>query len=133
MTVIFIILFVLLVLRYQLQKALIYFLPPSSACLLALAALGWFGIPFTLFTLLALILVLGIAVDYIVFFAENNNNDQSTMLAVLLSAVTTILSFGLLSLSKTPVVAYFGFTVLIGITSAFLLSPLVILSKRNKK
>ena len=48
------------------------------------------------------------------------------MLALALSAITTILSFGLLSLSSTPAVHYFGLTVLVGITVSFLLSPIVI-------
>ncbi len=132
LTIIFILLFLLLVLRYSFKKALIYFLPPLSACSIALASLGWLGIPLTLFSLLAVILVLGIAVDYVVFFAENRSTYQSTMLAVLLSATTTILSFGLLGLSATPVVGNFGLTVFIGIISAFLLSPLVVSTRNNE-
>jgi predicted exporter len=48
------------------------------------------------------------------------------MLAVFLSAVTTILSFGLLALSETTVIHSFGLTLWVGIAVAFLLSPLVI-------
>lgn len=121
---IFLLLLVMLVLRYGLNPALHYFLPPFSACLYTLGILGWLHIPFTLFNLLALLLVLGISVDYVIFFAESKGHYRSTMLAILLSTLTTILSFGLLALSNTPVIHYFGLTVLIGILCAFLLAPL---------
>ncbi|WP_440616707.1 MMPL family transporter [Cysteiniphilum sp. 6C5] len=123
--IVFVALFLLLLLRYRcLQKAICYFVPPTMATLLSLAVFGIFNVPVTLFSILALILVLGIAVDYVLFFAETKSSLHSTMLAVTLSAITTILSFGLLAFSQTPVIHYFGLAVFVGITSAFLLSPL---------
>jgi len=123
--IVYALLFTLLFLRYSLKRAILYFLPPLASVLLSLAFLGLLHIPLTLFSILALFLVLGIAVDYVLFFAETRSNYQSTMLAISLSAITTILSFGLLALSSTPVIHYFGITVFVGIASAFLLSPLV--------
>lgn len=117
-------LLILLTLRYSLRKAIIYFLPPTAASALSLAGLGWLGIPFTLFNLLGVILILGLGVDYVLFFAETKSSYKVTMLAVSLSAIISILSFGLLALSATPVIHYFGITVLIGISSALLLAPL---------
>ncbi|WP_119328041.1 MMPL family transporter [Cysteiniphilum halobium] len=129
--IVFIALFLLLFLRYKsLKKVICYFAPPTMATLLSLAVFGIFNVPITLFSILALILVLGIAVDYVLFFAETKLSLNSTMLAVTLSAITTILSFGLLAFSQTPVIHYFGLAVFIGIASAFLLSPLA--SKVNK-
>ncbi|MBK2124640.1 MMPL family transporter [Fangia hongkongensis] len=131
--VVFIALFLLLLWRYRsIKKALVYILPPITASLLSLAVLGLTGTPLTLFNLLALVLVLGIAVDYILFFAETRSSFQNTMLATLLSAITTILSFGLLIFSQTPVVHYFGLSVFIGILSAFLLAPIVTKLERLK-
>lgn len=121
----FVILLILLIWRYGFKLAKYYFIPPLCACLLGVAVLGWLGIPLTLFNVLALVLVLGLAVDYVLFFAESKSTYQSTMLAVLLSAITTVLSFGLLAFSTTPVIHYFGVTVFVGIVSAFLLAPLV--------
>ena len=50
------------------------------ASLLSLAIQSLFSIPLTLFTLLALILILGISVDYVIFFVETkivtNENPQ---------------------------------------------------------
>jgi len=45
------------------------------------------------------------------------------MLAVALAALCTILSFGLLALSRVFAVHSFGVTMLIGIALAFLLAP----------
>lgn len=124
-------LLLLLLIRYGIKKALLYILPPIFASLLSLGIIGWLHIPMTLFSVLALILVLGIAVDYVLFFSETKSKFSSTMLATSLSAITTILSFGLLALSSTPAISYFGVTVLVGIASAFLLSPIVM--KLRKK
>ncbi|MCF6765869.1 MMPL family transporter [Thiotrichales bacterium 19S3-7] len=125
-------LFLLLFARYGIKKAVSYFLVPLASASLGLAVLGLFGVPLTLFNILAMTLVLGIAVDYVLFFAETQASYQSTMLAVMLSAITTVLSFGLLAFSSTPVVHYFGLSVFVGITCAFLLSPVVVaMVKRN--
>jgi predicted exporter len=123
----YIVLFIILSLRYGVKKALVYVLPPIAAACVSLAVLGLLGVPLTLFNLLALILVLGIAIDYILFFAETRSDYRSTMLAVGLSAITMALSFGLLALSETPVIHDFGLTILVGIVTAYLLSPIVIL------
>lgn len=120
----YILLLLLLFVRYGFKRACLYFLPPASACALSLATLGWLNVPLTLFNLLAVFLILGIGVDYVLFFAETKSSYQGTMLAVSLSAMITILSFGLLALSTTPVIHYFGITVLVGITSAFIFAPL---------
>lgn len=87
------------------------------------------GVPLNLFNLLALMLILGIGIDYTLFFAEQNKQEddshtESTLLAISLSALTTILSFGLLALSETQAIHSFGITVLTGIIVAWLLAPL---------
>ncbi len=79
-----------------------------------------------LFNYLALILVLGIGIDFTLFIAEARHELDATMFAITLSALTTMLSFGLLSLSGTYAVHSFGLTVLIGIACAYLLAPLAI-------
>ncbi len=122
--------------RLSWRKALAIISVPVLAALVSLAMSGWFHQLFSLFNLFALLLVLGIGVDDAVFFAmtENpgiaknthyENKRGSTSLAVTLSALTTLLAFGLLAVSSTEVVHAFGFTVGIGIFTAFLCSPLV--------
>lgn len=112
---------------------------PVVAALFSLAMMGWFNQLFSLFNLFALLLVLGIGVDDAIFFfmaeasrkmqtspdSDNEDKRASTSLAVTLSALTTLLAFGLLAISSTEIVHAFGFTVATGIFTALLLSPLV--------
>ncbi len=86
---------------------------------------GVLGSTLNLFNLLGLILILGIGIDYTLFFSEQKKS-LSTLLAITLSGLTTLLSFGLLSLSQTHAIHSFGITVLTGIFVAWLLSPLAI-------
>lgn len=126
----YILIFLLLIIRYKFKKACLVILPPLLAAGFALAISGWFGVPLNLFNTLALLLVLGIGIDYTLFFAEiadyGKREQETTMLAIMLSAITTILSFGLLALSNTPVIHSFGLMVLVGICMAFLFAPIVI-------
>lgn len=98
---------------------------PVLSLAVALATLGWFGQLFSLFNLFALLLVLGIGVDYAMFFFMAGDRRTSTSLAVTLSALTTLLAFGLLAVSATQMVHAFGFTVATGIVTALLIAPLV--------
>lgn len=124
--------FLLLLWRYGYQRAWVIMLPPVIAALVSLAWFGLSGQLFNLFNVLALIIVLAIGIDYSLFFEEGENHQEATMLAILLSALTTLLSFGLLALSTTPAISAFGQTMLVGITTAFLLSPLVFSLKSTK-
>lgn len=98
-------------------------LPSALACVISLSLLGWLGLPLQLFNVLALIILLGIGVDYGIFLLEHRA-DGSAWLAVVLGAASTLLSFGLLALSSTPALRAFGLTMAIGVTAVVLLSPL---------
>jgi len=99
-------------------------LPTALASLGCLAVQGWLGEPFQLFSLLALMLLLGMGVDYGIFLLEHQGEAQGhAWLAVLLGAISTGLSFGLLALSATPALHAFGLTLLIGLTLVCLLAP----------
>jgi len=98
---------------------------PVVALAVSLAMLGWFDQLFSLFNLFALLLVLGIGVDYGLFFFMAGDRRASTSLGVTLSALTTLLAFGLLATSSTEIVHAFGFTVTAGIVTALLCAPLI--------
>ena len=117
--------FGVLFIRMGLVKATIVISLPLTAVAIAILAITLSGQAISLFNVVALFLVAGIGVDYAVFFAEMQRESANTLLAVALSAMTTVFSFGMLSMSETLVISTFGFTVLIGICSAFLLSPVV--------
>ncbi len=112
--------------RYGFARAGYVLAPPVLAGLLALALISLSGGLLNLFNFLALILVLGIGIDFTIFIAEARHEPTSTLLAITLSAITTILSFGLLALSSTFAVHSFGITVLIGIAFAYLLCPVAL-------
>jgi predicted exporter len=99
-------------------------LPTALASILTLALLGLTGQGLQLFHVLALMLLLGVGVDYGIFFQEHlDGRDLIAWLAVVLSALSTLLSFGLLSLSKTPALQAFGSTILIGTVTVWLIVP----------
>ena len=82
-----------------------------------------------LFSMLALILVIGIGIDYSLFLSNDKSQTQSALLAVTMAALTTILSFGLLIISHTVAIKGFGLVLTSGIFTAFLFAPLVINNK----
>ncbi|MGH6649218.1 MMPL family transporter [Aquabacterium sp.] len=107
-------------------------LPTALASLGCLAVQGWLGEPFQLFNLLALMLLLGMGVDYGIFLLEHQGEDQGhAWLAVLLGACSTMLSFGLLALSATPALHAFGLTLLIGLSLVCVLAPSLRLRKNG--
>lgn len=98
--------------------------PTLAASILALALLGFAGQHLQLFHVLALMLLLGVGVDYGIFLQEDAaHGDAAPWLAVGLSAASTILSFGLLALSGTPALQAFGLTMLAGTALVWLIAP----------
>lgn len=97
-------------------------LPTALAALLSVALLGWIGEPFQLFSVLAQLLLLGIGVDYGIFLFEHRE-DPASWLAINVGAASTLLAFGLLSLSTTPALRSFGLSLLFGIALVWMLSP----------
>ena len=96
-------------------------LPPALATAVTLGLLSALGQPLNLFNLLATLLILGIGLDIGIFVRESNGQDHAWE-AVTLSAVTSLLAFGLLALSETLVLHHYGITVLPGIALAWLIA-----------
>ena len=98
--------------------------PAAIASIGTLAILGMAGQNLQLFHVLALMLLLGVGVDYGIFLHEHPGRREATpWLAIGLSAASTILSFGLLGLSRTPALQAFGVTMLLGTALVWLLAP----------
>jgi predicted exporter len=127
------IIFVVLYFRYGLQRAALVFFPPVLAGLLTLAIIGFCGYPINLFNILGLFLVLGFGIDYTVFFAEGEGRKITTSVAIFLSFLTNILSFGLLAVSDFPVIHSFGLVMLLGMLFAYLFAPIVTLAPTFSK
>ncbi|MEE1979478.1 MMPL family transporter [Shewanella xiamenensis] len=113
-------------LSFGLKKATVVVAVPALAAVLTLAILGLVGSPLSLFHALALILVFGIGIDYSLFFAAAAQHGRAVMMAVFMSASSTLLAFGLLAFSQTQAIHYFGLTLSLGIGFTFVLSPLIL-------
>jgi predicted exporter len=99
-------------------------MPTALASVITLAFMGVIGQSLQLFHVLALMLLLGVGVDYGIFLHEQKNHrDHTAWLAVGLSALSTLLSFGLLGLSHTPALQAFGLTMLVGTASVWMIVP----------
>lgn len=100
-------------------------LVPLFAVFATIGSLGWLGLPISLFAMFGLLLVSAIAVDYVAYLQSVSALNAHKQFAILLAASTTLISFGLLTLSNTPAVALFGLSVSVGvgwaIVSAFML------------
>ena len=123
--------FVLLFLRYG-GRGIAVILPCLLSAAITVGMIGLCGSPFTLMHCLALLLVLGMGVDYAIFFAEGDpDKDSTTLLCIVLCCGTTVLSFGLLSLSSQAALHAIGLTTMIGIISAWLLAPIAIYARKS--
>lgn len=112
--------------KFKLAQGLRSIVPTLLSVGIGLAMLGFSGQPLNLFSLLALVLVIGIGIDYTLFFSNPNGTPATSLLSIVMAALTTQLTFGLLALSHTQAIAGFGLVLTGGILTAFLLSPLAL-------
>lgn len=126
----FAVVYLICLLRYGALSGLYVVAPPAVACILSVSALALLNIPISLFSIMALVLVLGIGIDYCIFIREINSRPSVTLFAIALSTITTVLSFGLLSVSQTDAISGFGTAVFIGIALCFFLSPIAKIGAR---
>ena len=80
---------------------------PLGATLLTLA-FAHVGLQVNLFAVLGLLLLVALGVDYAIFLRESRAERTTAVLSVSLSALTTMLAFGLLALSSTPLIRSIG-------------------------
>jgi predicted exporter len=121
-----------LILRYR-RAAWRVLAPTVVASLAALALFGWLGWGVNLFTVLALLLVLGMGVDYAIYLQEERADHAGAWLGVTLAALSTIMSFGFLAFSRTPALQMVGVTLLVGIGLAWLLAPSLSAQREGKE
>ncbi|MDR2942684.1 MAG: MMPL family transporter [Treponema sp.] len=100
---------------------------PPLLVLSALALLSANKIPLGFFSIAALVLVFGLGLDYIFYMTGKKQGEGTglTSLAVVLSFLTTLLSFGALVLSSFTPTHIFGLTVSAGLGAAFIFAMLL--------
>ncbi|HUQ24874.1 MAG TPA: MMPL family transporter, partial [Burkholderiales bacterium] len=120
---------VVLALRYGPRAALAVLVPVLLGEALSLAAFGYMGVPVTLFGVVGWTLGLGIGVNYSIFLREGIDRPGATAMAVMLSACTTLLGFGLLAFSGVPALRHFGIALATTIAGSLLFAPLALARK----
>ena len=96
---------------------------PLATCFFSLIVVAEIQGGINLINLMALLLLIGISLDYGIFRALTPAPEQgATALAISLSAATSILAFGMLSFSETPVIRSFGLTIAVGLSFAWAFS-----------
>ena len=123
LAVAFVVVGVVLVIRYGLTRGMISSVAVICSALAALICSQWFSVHLNIFNLLAVLLILALAIDYVIFYQEHGIQTP-TLLAITLSAISSVLVFGVLMLSTTPAVQSFGLTVMFGIVFIYILAPL---------
>lgn len=99
-------------------------LPTLLASLFVAGLFGWLGLNYNLFCVFGILMSLDMGVDYGIFMQDSRSGDYKvSLLSSSLSALSTLLSFGLLALSHTPALQIFGLSVLLGIGGSWLLAP----------
>ena len=78
----------------------------------------------TVIHLVALLLVLGLGLDYALFLSRDETASQrrATNKGVLACAVSTTLAFGILAVSSIPLLRFLGLTVATGAAASFLIA-----------
>jgi predicted exporter len=121
------------ILRLGWRKGSIGLVPSVLSLGCGLAALAFSGHPVNLFSLLALVLVLGIGINYTLFFSNPRGTPLTSLLAIILAMMTTLLTLGMLVFSATQAISSFGIVLVSGIFTAFLLSPLAMPGKKKRR
>lgn len=126
--------FLVLGLRYRSARlALAASLPAAVAAGLTMAIFAVAHVPLNILHLVALLLVLGMGVDYGVFLVDKTQSTTEaarSLVSILTASLTTILSFGLLAFSENPGLSALGRTVALGVLGSLVLSPLAIAAFR---
>ncbi len=103
-------------------------LPVALALVLSAAVLQLAGQRLTVFHLIAMLLVMGIGLNYSLFFDRPEDDATArrrTLFALLVTCATTVLAFGTLAWSSNPVLHAIGFTVTAGALLAFCASAVL--------
>jgi predicted exporter len=117
---------VVLALRYRRSDRICVAAAPALlAAATTLALLSIAGVSLSLLHLLGVLLVLCLGVDYGIFLVESSwggeEDDAASLLSVAIDCLTTLMSFGLLSVSSFPALSALGISTSLGVCLSLLL------------
>jgi predicted exporter len=106
------------------RKTIWITLTVTTALAVTIALITALHAKLTIIHLIALLLVLGLGLDYALFLSrsETESERRATHQAVLVCAVSTTLAFGVLAGSSIPVLKFLGLTVACGSAASFILA-----------
>ena len=110
---------------YGLKSILPLIVPVSLALLSTFAVQAWLGVEINLFSIMGTFLIIGIGVDYAIFYRHGHDHPQVVGMALFLCMMSTLFGFGLLSFSHTYAIHCFGLTVLFGVIFSFIYATLL--------
>lgn len=120
-----IVIFLVSVVRLGILKGLIAAVFSLTSVLFALATILLCGYQLNLFNELALILVLGIGVNYTIFFNSNTSIKSTSLVAIVTALLTTLLTMGVLVLSSVSAISGFALALSSGILCSFVLATIL--------
>lgn len=123
----YLLIFIILKFFYKTKQALKIISIPVLVMLVISAVFAVSKIHLEFFSIVGMILVLGLGLDYIIYMMENEKHsgtDNSALepYAIMLSFVTTVISFGALALSSFKPVHFIGLSIFAGLITAYLSS-----------
>ncbi len=110
---------------YGIRRGLRIFAIPAGSCLFAFGLFGIAGATLNLFNLLGAFLGVCLSHNYAIFSAESRGRGEEPPPSIRMSAMATASSFGVLALSRIPVVAALGSTVALIVLTALVLTELI--------
>ena len=116
-------------------RAIMILLPVILAVFLSISIQVALGTHLTLFHILALLLIVGIGLDYSLFFDRrwtSMEDYQHRLHGIFISASSTLITFGILGFSDITVLSALGKTVTFGVMGCFVLTLVFNINNRKK-
>ena len=127
LSMLFVFLVLLVSFHFNVRHALLAFAPILLSWLIVLGVMALFDVQFNLISIVISTFIFGIGVDYSIFImhgliAPDSHQLQYHKTAILLSAVVLITTVSSMLFAKHPAIESVGFTTLVGLLSAVILS-----------
>ena len=127
LSMLFVFVVLLLSFHFNLKNAVLGFLPILLSWMIVLGAMVLFNVRFNLISIIISTFIFGIGVDYSIFVMNGLTDGNSQKLAyhktaIFLSAVTLIVTVSSMLLAQHPAIRSVGFSTLVGLLSAVILS-----------
>jgi predicted exporter len=131
-----VVVFLIVHLRYRrVRLSLAAFLPAVLAVATTLALLALFGTPLNLMHLVGVLMVLSMGADYAIFVVESRDHPEelgATLVSLIVAMLSTVLSFGLLGMSRNPALAALGITAGLGTLLSVVFAPAALVLLRER-